>query len=134
MNKLNKQATAIFQRLIAKTEPTGHVKINNAEGTFMPLSVERIGTASGLMGVDMSVFSLAHYYEQNGDLMADPEMTFFVYQENIFPASYRQDGLGIFRESIIQVDGTWKLSRKLQQDQTAFANMWLRNIQQQQDI
>ena len=134
MNMLNKQATAIFKRLIAMTEATGYVKINNAEGSFMPLSVEKVGIASDVMGVDMEIFSLAHYYQQNGDLMADPEMTFFVYYENIFPASFRQDGLGIHRESLIQEEGVWKLARKEQNDETIFANMWLKNIQQQQRI
>ena len=38
----------------------------------MPVSVEVVGTRpQGAL-----IVSIAHYYEQNGDLMADPEATF----------------------------------------------------------
>lgn len=40
----------------------GHVKVDNRPG-FMPVVVEHVGDR---------VLSVAHYYEQCGDLMADP--------------------------------------------------------------
>lgn len=136
MKALNHRATLIFKTLISSLKE-GYVKIDNASGTFMPVSFERLETVSGLMGVNMDLYSLAHYYEQNGDLIADPEMTFFVYDNDknfmVFPASYRQDGLGIYQESIFN-NGSWKVSPKMQTDHTVFANMWLNNIKNQQNV
>ena len=53
-------------------------------------------------------------------------MTFFVYQESnfltVFPASYRQDGLGLFEQSIFQKNEVWKWSPRQQREHTIFAN------------
>ena len=49
-----------------------YVKLDNAAGAFMPLVVEKIMDQPGFE----AVYSLAHYGKLNGDLMADPEMTF----------------------------------------------------------
>ena len=50
----------------------GDLKLDNAVGVFMPLVMEKIMDQPGFE----AVYSLAHYGKQNGDLMADPEMTF----------------------------------------------------------
>jgi len=42
-------------------------KFNNAPDTFMPLSVERLGE---------NHYSVGHYFEQNGDLVPDPDLEF----------------------------------------------------------
>ena len=138
MKTLNDPSTAIFKRIIALAGESGCTKINNAEGAFMPLCVELIGNAVGFMGVTMSIYSLAHYYDLFGDPMADPEMTFFVFAEDdlfiVYPASYRQDGLAIDQESIFQKEDKWFVAPRLQMEHATFANQWLRNIQRQQKI
>src|SRR5574337_350632 len=53
---------------------------------FLPLVIERLG----------SLISIAHYGEQNGDLMRDPEVCFrFGSWE---PLSFQQDYIGYFAE------------------------------------
>jgi hypothetical protein len=81
---------------------------------------------------------VAHYYEQNGDLMADPEMTFLVsaVDGRVYPLSYRQDGLGIYRESVKfneagQIDGHYP---REQRDEATFSGQWMKNIKFQQAI
>jgi len=138
MKQLSKSSIAIFEKIIAKME-NNHAKINNAPGVFMPLVVEKINSDPDFMGNAVDVISLAHYYEQNGDLMVDPEMLFFYYKKEehavVIPALYQQDNLGIYQESIFRgSDEQWKIYTKLQHGHTTFANMWLRNIKEQQNL
>ncbi len=83
------------------------------------------------------VVSLAHFYEQNGDLMADPEMDFWFGPDGRwYPVSYRLDGLGV-RQQAAEFNGAGEVARyalRMQADQTKFANMWMRNIKQQQNL
>jgi hypothetical protein len=95
----------------------------------MPVSVEAVGTTpQGAL-----IVSVAHYYEQNGDLMADPEVTFVVTRaEYVFPISFRQDNLGI-DQKYVRWEGAkvyWNLAK--QNDLAAFCNQWMENIQYQQ--
>jgi hypothetical protein len=95
----------------------------------MPACVEAVGkTPQGAL-----IISVAHYYEQNGDLMADPEVTFVVARDDyVFPISYKQDGLGIDRQ-YVRWEGEqvfWNLAA--QNDLAGFCTSWMRNIKDQQ--
>lgn len=130
MKELNKKATAIFRRLIeGLDQPGANRKIDNATGGIMAVSVEVVDrTQYG------PIVSVAHYYEQNGDLMADPEMTFLVVSAagTVVPLTYRQDGLGINQEAA-RIEGKKLLmNKRLQRDLATFANQWMRNILNQQ--
>jgi len=59
-------ALAIFRYLLSLVSTTQNAKLDSGGG-FMPVVIERIGA---------DTYSIAHYGQQNGDLMADPEMTF----------------------------------------------------------
>ena len=98
----------------------------------MPVSVEQI-----FENEKYRIFSVAHYYEQNGDLMADPEMCFINLKAvgSYLPSYFKQDGIGLEQDSIVMENGEIKGYRaKMQADHTSFANMWLRNIKNQQNI
>lgn len=135
MKILNKTATSTFNRLVEMAKANeGHIKIDNAKGDFMPVCVEIIEETNSLVKV-----SVAHYYEQNGDLMADPEMCFAVRNDSlgtiVIPYYYKQDGLGIERESIVFDGDKFKgFYQRIQADQASFANMWMKNIKLQQKI
>lgn len=135
MTNLNKNSTKIFKNLISLLSEN-YVKIDNSKGSFMPVSFEFLQTHN-IMNLEMSMYSLAHYYDQNGDLMADPEMTFFVHENQselfVYPASFRQDNLGIYEESIF-INGSWQINSKLQKEHATFANIWLKNIKNQQSL
>ena len=74
----------------------GYVKLDNAEGVFMTLVVEKIMDQPGFE----AVYSLAHYGELNGDLMSDPEMTFGLFDGEFYPLSFRNDYLGFYQEGM----------------------------------
>jgi hypothetical protein len=74
MKSLDKTATRIFRQIIEGLAKLGdHRKLDNAPGSYLALSVEIVGTTP-----QGSIVALAHYFEQQGDLMADPDMTFLV--------------------------------------------------------
>ena len=83
---------------------------------FMDLNVEII---------DEDRFAMAHNYELNGDLMADPDMEFTVDKENrlLYPQTYQQDNLQFYE----RVDGDPFRANELNR----FMNQWIHNIQEQ---
>ena len=102
-----------------------HAKINN-NPAFMSVVIEKIGRLPGYG----EVISIAHYGEQSGDLMADPEMEFTIIGGDYYPISFRNDYL-CKHNSIFEDDG---INLPLQHDLTTFANQWMRNIAEQQNI
>lgn len=125
MKAINATSTKTLNALLALAENNGgHTKLTSPG--WMALSIEKISDR---------MLSLAHYFEQNGDLMADPEMTFWHAPDGKwYPASYRLDSLGIFRESIILDYGTGLptgIRRREQADEASFANTWFNNIRHQ---
>jgi hypothetical protein len=73
--------------------------------------------------------SVAHYYIQNGDLMADPEM---VMTDTGQPLSYQLDSLGIFRRCYWRNEvGQVMVNRRERNDQLEFLRMWARNLREQ---
>ena len=132
MQNLNKAAYKVIATLIEGLEVYGHRKIENSNGTFMAVVVEVIGMDKGCKRV-----SIAHYYEQNGDLMADPEMEFLVREEAEFAqaVTFRQDSLGLHQEARWTAEDGRELCRpRLLSDINSFAATWMRNIKQQQGL
>jgi hypothetical protein len=103
------------------------------------LCIEHVGPSlvDGLVSV-----SVAHYFEQNGDLMSDPEMTFDVdpgddkqhgwLSGTWRPSSITQSPMGVYREAVFLVDGGRVMIRpRLVAELKGFARMWNRNIGEQ---
>ena len=112
---------------------TPHRKIDNAPGVYMSLSAEWIGTnAFG------DLFSIAHYYEQMGDLMRDPDVVLVrcFHDGHYYPVSIRQDGLGIFYEHLLfNNEGLpYRALKAGMRDLASFINAWTRNIFEQQGL
>lgn len=127
---LNKKSTAIFEKIISRIpEGKSSVKIGNDGDAFMPLHVERLSSYDA-----GTLYSLAHYFEQNGDLCQDPEMLFLRTSAGaVVPTMFQQAIPPVYEESIF-FDGGWKLRRRMQREHAEFAEMWLRNINEQQDL
>ncbi len=80
--------------------------------------------------------TIAHYGKQNGDLMADPEMTFVIVDGKYYPITFRNDYVALYQE-VFEYDEDGKpeaIDTKLQSDLTSFANTWMTSIQEQQGI
>lgn len=96
---------------------------------FMPLSVEIVG--KGPRGGPL--ISIMHTYEQNGDLMRDPDLVVeLIPPVNWWlPVSFQQDNLGIFQEAVL-LDGDRLITHsRLVDSLKAFMAEWDRNLGQQ---
>ncbi len=139
MKSLNHKATQIIQKLheamsdpkYRQDEDGDYAKIAN-NSSLMPVIVEKVGHLAGYG----EIISIAHYGEQNGDLMADPEMTFTSVDGKYYPISFKNDYVGLYQE-VFSYDEDGKpdaIDIKLQSDLTTFANQWMINIQEQQRL
>lgn len=131
MKSLSKISQRIFDKLIAGLHADGNArKIDTS--SFMPIHVDRVHTtAAG------TVYAVAHYFRQNGDSMADPDMTFLLASTDgrAYPITFRQDGgCPVNHNAVVWSDhGTITAVRpRMQREITTFANQWMKNIRAQQ--
>ena len=139
MKSLDSKATLTIQKLYGsmkdpkyrQDEDGNYAKIQNSLN-LMPVVIEKVGHLTGYG----EVISIAHYGKQNGDLMADPEMTFTIVDGKYFPISFRNDYVGLYQEvfSYNEDGSTEAVNIKLQSDLTDFANEWMNSIQEQQRL
>lgn len=112
---LTATAARTFATLTAGLEPGHARKIDNGHG-YMAVHVENLGRGA---------YSIAHYYEQNGDLMADPDMMFRDVDGVIVPVEITQAPVGRYR----QFSSLREIS-----EAASFAGQWLANIASQQGL
>lgn len=140
MKSLNQRATKIFMKLINGVSYAKYRKINNnGEGSpFMAVVVEQIG--QNKYG---KIFSVGHYYQQMGDRMSDPEMTFLLNEsdQKVYPLSFEQHGTFAIYEVGARFDENDSLTglpkrrgRKVCAEHASFANQWMLNIKYQQEL
>lgn len=131
---LSPKAYQIFKALadMARADEEHAAKLNRSE--FMPLCIEIVYKVSG----SEEHVSLAHYGEENGDLMRDPEMIFFHDRKEgkAYAMNYRNDYGGTWEVSIKEgEDGRPSMVNQARQRQhTEFAELWLKNIKSQQRL
>ena len=122
-------ASANFEKILpflaAADGHDGYIRLESSG--YMPLSVENLGYT--VLG--NPVYSMAHYGEQNGDAMADPDMTLSVDFENrrVIPLTFQNDYMGTYQE-VFSDDGRRYVPRLLA-DLDDFLRLWLKNIEQQ---
>ncbi len=96
---------------------------------YMRLVIEAIGPGPrGFPSV-----SVAHYGEQNGDAMRDPEMTFEIAADGTWhPTTFQNDYVGLFQEAVFQDDAGRVLIRpRLVAELKSFGRIWNQNIKDQ---
>lgn len=128
MKPINQAAAKTLGILIEGLDKPGDARKVQNSTSFMAVSVENIGG---------NQFSVAHYGEQNGDLMRDPEMIFWKGADGRFyPTYFRNDYVGSERVSVHfdEQGQPSRLNRREQADQASFAGTWLRNIWHQQEF
>lgn len=132
---LSPKAYQLFKVLAdaARNSEFQATSIDNAPG-FMPVCIEIVYEVSG----SEEHVSLAHYGEENGDLMRDPEMIFFHDRKEgkAYAMNYRNDYGGTWEVSIKEgEDGRPSMVNQARQRQhTEFAELWLKNIKSQQRL
>ncbi len=88
--------------------------------SFMPLTVESVGE---------NRIAISHYYTQNGDSLADPDMEFVFDHEakTLNARTFQQDNLNRFEQVVI--DGV--VDEALESELNDFASQWFQNIREQ---
>lgn len=129
MKALSKKSARVLDRLTRGLAVGDARRIDNAPGAYMALSVDRLlDTPLG------PTFALAHYYEQNGDLVPDPDVTFLRGQDGRwYPMSF-QNGLTYRRAAEVHPDGALAVDHAQQRDLAAFSELWMRNLAEQQGL
>ena len=127
MKALNKQATKVMDGLTGN----GNRTVDNTPA-FMAVHVEHILT------IDQGkIWSVTHYFKQNGDLCRDPDMEFLQGEDGqYYPLSFRQDIPPVRSESVeFDLRGQMKsYNPSVQKELVGFANSWLKNIKDQQRL
>ena len=133
MEAINKTAKKVMDLLVegVDIDASDSKKIDNTKGVFMTVHVEAVGKCNlGLL------FSVAHYYKQNGDLMRDPDMEFIRGGDGqYYPISFWQDSPLVRDEPLDWEDGeVVRYDAKRQTALVTFANTWMKNIKEQQGL
>lgn len=95
-------------------------KTFEAGAGFMPLTIEQVGD---------NFIAISHYYEQNGDAMADPDME-FAYdndRKTLQARTYQQDALQRYDE----VYGDDGYNEEMEEELNLFAHEWFQTIEKQ---
>lgn len=95
-------------------------KTFEAGAGFMPLTIEQVGD---------NFIVISHYYEQNGDAMADPDRE-FAYdndRKTLQARTYQQDALQRYDE----VYGDDGYNEELEEELNLFAHEWFQTIEKQ---
>lgn len=95
-------------------------KTFEAGAGFMPLTIEQVGD---------NFIVISHYYEQNGDAMADPDME-FAYdndRKTLQARTYQQNALQRYDE----VYGDDGYNEELEEELNLFAHEWFQTIEKQ---
>jgi len=133
LKPLNKKAETIFKKIIAGVKPDEVKRIGEKGSVFMQVVVEEYFTLQ--YG---KVYTVGHYYTQNGDLMSDPRMTFLVNDDDgrVYPLSFEMHGVfARYEENCNFTDGNLSgIYRKMNNDHKNFANQWMENIDNQQNL
>ena len=118
--QLFKKISALVPNL-AQIEPGEGIELK-AKG-FMDLHINVLWREK-----DKTTIAMAHYYQQNGDMVPDPDMEIAVYPDRKMAEALRyQDSFG-YRE-VYPEEG--KVYPKAKTELNQFLNQWLNNIKMQ---
>ena len=111
--------------------PSLYLKIENPP--YMALVIEAV---LGPGPLNLPAISVAHYGEQNGDLMRDPEMCFELSKPPlsglVLSAYYfRNDYMGVELFSRLRDDANYIFVPALYEQHEKFAELWDRNLRDQ---
>ncbi len=111
--------------------PTLYLKIENPP--YMALVIEAVPEAGPL---NLPSISVAHYGEQNGDLMRDPEMCFELSKPPLCGLSlsayyWRNDYMGVEQYSRYRDSENYVFLPDLHEQHQIFAKLWDHNLRVQ---
>ncbi len=122
------EASRILDFLTAELDVDESRKFDTGDKVFMPAVVQRL---------EERLYSVTHYFESYGDLVADPDMTFWKSPLGPWvPVSFEMPGLGCRRIAMtIADDGTpHGADVDVVEELGEFASEWMVNIRDQQSL
>lgn len=128
MKTLDTRAAEILRALLALRTN----KIDNSNGAYKPVHIALIGRRG-----KYNLISITQYGELKGKRMRDPEMQFALdtATQQFIPYYYCNDYIDIETYSAIPTaEGLTHCNEERLADYAHFANRWLRNIAEQQNI
>ena len=123
---MSKKDSKILDKIFGGMEEGASKRIDNSK-TYMFLSAERLTN---------HLYSMAHYFESNGDLCSDPDMELLKTKSGQWYPVAIQQSFGYTRAILeYDIDGkpTKAYSRKYA-DLRSFLSMWLKNVKEQQGL
>lgn len=81
-------------------------------------------------GSDFVTIALAHYYEQNGDLVPDPDMTVRLYPKYKMAEALTFQNSLVYTEVYAVVDGKRMVYPRAKASLNQFLEQWAKNLQQ----
>lgn len=102
-----------------------HRKYKFVATGFMDLTVETWREFDNILSI-----SVSHYGKQNGDLMRDPEILIFKYEnsDKEIPVYYRNDYIGLEQIGYDFKNGQLLIKPRLVKDLKAFLKTWASNL------
>lgn len=86
---------------------------------FMPLTIEKHGEQ----------IVVAHYFEQNGDLVPDPDMEFVdLGADDWLPVAIQHSTGHYCRSAEKAASGNWLISKRAMSELRSFVRLWARNL------
>ena len=128
LKPVTKSAQRVLEKLVDGLDVGGSKKVDNG-GAFMAVHVEVHRWIDGSV-----IISIAHYFEQGGDLCADPDVVFLRRVDGSFAPISFQNSLVLNQPVRWLEDGTIEVDAREQASIASFANTFLRNIAEQQGI
>lgn len=124
------KTVAMILELAAPLQAGFHIRIKNEPWMTLVIEDTQDRGPNGLPAI-----SVAHYGEQNGDLMRDPEMIFEAEESGervaLVPYYWRNDYSGIEQYSAFTDEGRTLVNAKLRREHVAFAGLWDANLKAQ---
>jgi len=114
-----KKMEVVLGKNIKEIEGNFHLKLINEP--YMRFTFESIGEDE-----KYRFFAMAHYYEQNGDLVADPDIEFAVHKKtgDLIPMGIMQ--MGMYKRYFYP--DTMKINMAGSKSLMSFLNMWSGNL------
>jgi hypothetical protein len=128
LKPVSKTSQRILETLVDGLDVGDSKKVENS-GAFMAVHVQALQrTGAGIL------FSVAHYFESNGDLVPDPDIVFVRRADGSFCPTSFQNSL-VFNQPVRWLgDGTIEVDAREQASIASVANTLLKNIAEQQGI
>jgi hypothetical protein len=120
--------TTLFQTTIEKLLSAHHLLEQFHSQLDFHVRFEMPGYQRLVIERHGELISVAHYFEQNGDLVSDPEVE--LHYPTWTPTAITQS-IGYRREKFIEREGQTFVDAKFHREVSSFLSMWARNIQAQ---